>query len=112
MIFPGFLPLPKSNYNKLLVNLSFSFSYFLKNLTFRLIIGYIIYFITNFIANLWILDTFVQLFIVKYIKKDMQLVLNIVLEAQNFNEPRKKLLEGRYPDVYYNKSYIKYYNLC
>lgn len=84
--FSKFLPPPKSNHHKPPVNLSIS--------------DLIIYFF--------------RLFVAKYIKKDLQKILKIILKVGvlPFDRPCKKFLKIRWPDVYCNKSYMKYSNLC
>lgn len=50
----------------------------------------------------------------KYTEDDLQRIVRAVLEAQvlAYNEPRKKLLKTRFPDVYCSKSHMEYYNFC
>ena len=53
--------------------------------------------------------------VLKYTKEDLQRILEIVLEARSpitFEKSQDKPLKANSPDMYYNKSYRKYYNFC
>lgn len=86
-IFEGLLEsssLPKSRYDKLSVD----------------------FFIVDPIVD------FLKFFITKYIEEDLQKILRMVLKTRVFfsNKLNEKSLKARLPDIYYNKSYIEYYN--
>ena len=84
--FLGFLPLPRSDYNKFLVN----------------------FLIVNPIVGL------LELFIAKYIKKNQQKIFKTVLKtpAPFSDGSCEKFLKARLLDVYCNKFHIKCYNFC
>ena len=67
----------------------------------------------NFIITDLIADLF-ESFIIKYKKKNLQKIFKIVLKTRVFlsNKLYKKLLKTRSSNIYYSKSYIKYYNFC
>ena len=52
--------------------------------------------------------------VAKYTEENLQRILKAVLEAQvlAFDEPCKKLLKARSPDVYCGKSHMECYNFC
>ena len=56
----------------------------------------------------------VRLPVAKYIEKDLQQILKVVLKVQvpTSDKFREKLLKARSSDMYCGKSYIEYYNFC
>ena len=56
----------------------------------------------------------VELFVTKYIEKDLQKIFRTFLEARAPSSDGlcKKPLKARLPNVYCGKSHIEYYNFC
>ena len=65
------------------------------------------FFVDPFVVDLVVI--LLRSFIIKYINKNLQKILKIVLKAQLFsiNRPCKKLLKTEISDVYCDKSHIE-----
>ena len=69
------------------------------------------------LVNFLIIDLiigFFEFFVAKYTKEHLQTIFKMVLKAQTLFSDKyyEKLLKARLPNIYYSKSYIKYYNFC
>ena len=67
-----------------------------------------------FSTNLVIVIDSIGLVIAKYIEENLYKILKTILKTQAlaFNGFYKKFLKSKSLDVYYSKSYRKYYNFC
>lgn len=66
-----------------------------------------------------ILELYTVLPIAKYLKNNLQYIFKTVIETKTIiainifaDKPCEKFLKVKFLDVYYNKTYINYYNFC